>query len=52
MLKWPFIQFIQSSNKHLLSSYYVPGTGPGAGNIAINKTLKSLLRGTYVLEAR
>lgn len=34
----PFIQFIQSSNKHLLSSYYVPGTSPGAGYTAINQT--------------
>lgn len=34
----PFVQFIQSSNKHLLSSYYAPGISPGAGDRAINQT--------------
>lgn len=46
------IQFIQSFNKHLLSSYYVPGISPGAGGTAINKTPKSEPRGAYTLGER
>lgn len=34
----PFVLFIQSSNKHLLSSYYVPDTSPGAGDTEIDQT--------------
>lgn len=47
-----FIQFIPSSNKHLLSSYYVPGISPGAGGTAINNIQKSEPRGAYTLGER
>lgn len=38
-------------NKYLSITYYVPGTGPGAGNIAVNETDKdpTLSYGTYIL---
>lgn len=36
----PFTQFIQSSNKCLLSSYYVPGTGPRAREHSNKQNIK------------
>lgn len=38
-----------SFNKHL-RAYCVPGTDVGAGDLAINKTLKSLLSWTFLIE--
>ena len=40
-------EFISAVNTYLLSSYYVPATELGSGDIAVNKT-KSLLHGASI----
>ena len=44
-----FMWFIQSAHKHLSSNCYVLSTIPGAEDITVNGTLKSLPCGSYIL---
>ena len=45
--KWSRHSFIHLVN--VLSTYHVPGTVPGAGNITVNYYMKSLAHVGYIL---